>query len=257
MKGARGNMGELAIFRWSIHVLGLIYEAVMISLGISSLMAASRTGDKGARILGTGFLLIGCGDFTHTLGHILTDVFPASPEAAAFESIATAVSVTLATMFFLTIQFYASLARTGQLGALDKAMAVVTVIAGITAFSAWAYVELFMAENRALLIALRSVAVLAMVIVGYVGCYSFITMVGEKLREAGPAIVERYKYAFRGMLLMVVAVTLVLTHPFLVHYPLAMLVVTTLKILALMFAALFTYLGIIGPRWFVERLERR
>ena len=76
----------------------------------------------------------------------------------------------------------------------------------------------------------------------------------RELASEKSILVKRYRYAFRGMLLMVVAITLVFFHPFLIHYLGAMFIVIVLKISALLSAALLTYLGIVGSSWFVRRL---
>jgi len=244
-----------SIFIWFIHILGFVYEAVMIIIGILTLVAGKKIGDKKTQILGMGFLLIGCGDASHTIGHVLADLIP-TPEILFIESTTTAISVSLATVFFLTIRLYASLARTREIGGLDIGLIGLTVFTILMAFLTWTalYGVKRGDPGYTYLIATRSLAVIGMTLTGYIGAFSFIRMARARLREANPILVKRYRYAFRGMLLMVVAITLVFFHPFLIHYPGAMFIVTVLKISALLSAALLTYLGIVGPSWFVRRL---
>jgi len=257
------------------HAFGLFYVSVMMGIGALTLMAGRKMDDKKVKTLGVGLLLIGFGDCSHVIGHILADLYGglahepirAPNWADAFEALTTAVSVSLATVFFLTIQLYASLSRSDELDSLDKAMIGVTAVAFIASFANWAYLQANQGLYLKLLkvqgtlaqhpevLATMIIAVLAMVIVGYVGCASFLKLVKERMSGADPVTVKRYKYAIWGMLLMVVAVTLVLVHPFLAELEWAMRIVTSLKLITLMVAVSLTYLGIIGPRWFVRRLE--
>ena len=258
------------------HAFGLLYVSVMMGLGVLTLMAGRKMNDKKVKTLGAGLLIIGIGDCSHVIGHILADLYGglnhepiSSPNwADAFEALSTAVSVSLATVFFLTIQLYASFSRSNELSTLDKSMMGLTAVAFIASFTNWAYLQ----ANQGLYLKLLKVqgtlgehpevlasmviAVLAMVIVGYVGCASFLKLVRERMSGADPVSVKRYQYAFWGMLLMVVAVTFVLIHPFLAEVRWAMRIVTFFKLIALMAAASLVYLGIVGPDWFVRRLER-
>ena len=257
------------------HALGLVYVTFMMALGALTLKAARAMEDRRASIFGAGLLAIGVGDCSHVVGHILADLYgglskePMGPPnwADAYEALSTAISVSLATFFFLTIQLYASLSRREELGKLDKAMMGVTALAFISAFLNWAFLQAYQGLYLKLLkaegvlpahpevLATMAIAVLAMVLVGYVGCFSFLRLARERRVSSDPVMAKRYEYAFWGMLLMVVAVTLVLAHPFLTGFKLAMRVVTALKILMLMTATALTYLGIVGPRWFVERIR--
>jgi len=258
------------------HVFGLFYVSVMMGLGVLTLMAGRKMDDKKVKVLGAGLLMIGIGDCSHVIGHILADLYGglsqepiSSPNwADAFEALSTAVSVSLATVFFLTIRLYTSFSKSDELDTLDKALIGVTGVAFIASFTNWAYLQ----ANQGLYLKLLKVqgtlgehpevlasmviAVLAMVIVGYVACASFLKLIKERMRGADPVAVKRYRYAAWGMLLMVVAVTLVLIHPFLAELVWAMRIVTSLKLIALMVATSFTYLGIVGPEWFVRRLEK-
>ena len=259
------------------HGLGLVYVSFMMALGALTLRAAKAMGDRKVSIFGTGLLLIGLGDCSHVMGHILADLYgglrsdPMGPPtwADAYEAVSTAVSVSLATVFFLTIQLYASLSRRGRLGWLDRALMGVTVVAFVASFINWAFLQAYQGLYPKLLraqgalsahpevLASMVVAVLAMVSVGYVGCLSFLGLAKEKRSSSDPVVARRYELASWGMFLMVVAVTLVLAHPFLADIALAMRMVTALKILSLMAATALTYLGLVGPRWFVERIQAR
>ena len=259
---------ELADAFW--HAFGLCYTIYMAILGLLTVRLSSR--DEKLRVLGLGLLGIGLGDGSHVVGHILADLYgglPAKPTwADAFEAIATAVSVSLATIFFLTLQLYASRARGSRgLTGLDKALAAVALIAVAASFTNWVYLQalrglylsLLKAEGRLgqhpeALVSMV-VAVLCMVVAGYVGGLSLLRLAREGKAVSGPAAPERNKLVYRGMIIMLLAVTFVLVHPFLTGMPLLLRAITALKVLCLLAAATLTYAGLVGPEWLVERLS--
>ncbi|RLE73752.1 MAG: hypothetical protein DRJ56_08670, partial [Thermoprotei archaeon] len=221
--------------------------------------------DRKTTLLGLGFLGIGVGDGAHGLGHVLADLYgglPGQPTwADAFEAAATAVSVSLATFFFLTIRLYASLAKRGEFGLADRALGGLTLLTSALAFSSWAYLQAWRGFYmklpgpwRPTVLALSVSAVLGMVAMGYAACFSFLSLAREKKRSADPVVAERYRYAFWAMLVMVAAVTLVLAHPFLVAKPVLLSVATALKTLFLVSSAFLLYTAVTGPEWFVRRL---
>jgi len=234
------------------HLTGLAYVSFMLALGILTLRRASSAGDDRACLLGLGLLGIGLGDGSHVVGHILADLYgglPGQPTwADAFEAMATAVSITLATTFFLVIWLY-SRPLGEELGPLGWALLGITALAAVASFINWAYLQaylgLYMKRLRtegALgqhpeVLASMVVAVLAMVAVGYAGGLAYL---GRVRRE------ERSGLSLWGGLLLLAAVTFVLIHPFVAGLSAALRAITALKMLCLAASAGLICLSAVG-----------
>jgi len=259
--------------------LGLAYGLVMVVLGALLIRAARQVQDRKPAILGGGFVSMGVGSCNQVLGSIMASLYggllrvPMSEPnwADAYQAIATGIGVLLANVFFLTIQFYASLTRSGRLGALDKGLVVAATISSVAALTLWGFLEpvhgvyMRVLEARGLLAEhmevpmLAATAVLAMAIVGYISCVNFSLLSRRLSMSADPVIAGRYGYALWGMVLMALAVTLTLAYPVVLMAGLGHLLMLLTVVRAIMFiaASILVYLGVAGPRWFVERLARK
>ncbi len=224
--------------RLVIYGLGIVYEATMIGIGMAVSLVARAEGDRALRILGLGFLLIGIGDLMHTLGHVATDIAPFLRLTYVFEMLATALSITLATAFFTTVRLYVNLAEEQKLGPLDKVLLCFPVATAVLAFAGASVMLLPVFCTLMLYTALLASSVVLMVIAGYVSCFSLLRAVRRGLLPTGPGADRRRGRLARGSVLMALAVTFILVHPFVTHAPLAMFVVTVLKILMLMSSGL-------------------
>ena len=234
------------------HLTGLAYVSFMLALGALTLRKASSTGDDRARLLGLGLLGIGLGDGSHVVGHILADLYgglPGQPTwADAFEAVATAVSITLATAFFLVIWLY-SRPPGEELGPLGWALLGTTVLAATASFTSWAYLQaclgLYTRRLRAEgtlgqhpeVLASMVIAVLAMVAVGYAGGLAYLGRVRRETPE---------RFSLWGGLLLLAAVTFVLVHPFVAGLSAALRVITALKMLCLAASAGLICLSAVG-----------
>jgi len=233
--------------RLVIYGLGIVYEATMIGIGTAASLMARAKGDRALRVLGLGFLLIGIGDLMHTLGHVVTDVAPFLRLAYVFEVLSTALSITLATAFFTTVRLYVNLALREDLGPLDKALLCFPAATAVLTFVGAGVRLLPVFCTLTLYTALLASSVALMVIAGYVGCLSLLRAVRTGLLPAGLGDDRRRRRLAWGSVLMALAVTFVLIHPFVVHAPLAMFVITVLKILTLMSSGLFVGSSLMAP----------
>ena len=231
---------------------GLAYVSFMLALGLLMLRRASSTGDDRARLLGLGLLGIGLGDGSHVVGHVLADLYgglPSQPTwADAYEAVATAVSITLATIFFLVIWLY-SRPSDEELGPLGWALLGITALAAVASFANWAYLQaclgLYTKRLRAEgtlgqhpeVLASMVIAVLAMVAVGYAGSLAYLGLVRRERRSGLPLL---------GGLLLLAAVTFVLIHPFVAGLSAALRVITALKMLCLAASAGLICLSAVG-----------
>ncbi|OYT51127.1 hypothetical protein B6U66_04480 [Candidatus Bathyarchaeota archaeon ex4484_135] len=234
--------------RLIIYGLGIVYEATMIGIGTAAYLTAKAEGNRSLRVLGLGFLLIGIGDLMHTLGHVAMDVAPFLRLAYVFEVFSTALSITLATAFFTTVRLYVNLARKEDLGPLDKALLCFPIATAVLAFVGAGVRLLPVFCTLMLYMALLASSVILMVIAGYVGCLSLLRAVRMGLLPTGPGADRRRGRLAWGSVLMALAVTFVLIHPFVVHAPLAMFVITVLKILTLMSSGLLVSSSLMAPR---------
>jgi len=234
--------------RLIIYGLGIVYEATMIGIGTAASLMARARGDRALRVLGLGFLLIGIGDLMHTLGHVATDVAPSLWPAYAFEVLSTALSITLATAFFTTLRLYVNLARREGLGPLDKALLCFPAATAVLAFVGAGIRLLPVFCTLMLYMALLASSVALMVIAGYVGCLSLLRAIRMGLLPAGPGADRRRRRLAWGSALMALAVTFVLVHPFVIHAPTAMFVITVLKILTLMSSGLLVGSSLMAPQ---------
>ena len=233
--------------RLILYGLGIVYEATMIGVGVAASLVAKARDNRALHVLGLGFLLIGIGDLMHTLGHVAMDLAPLLWSAYAFEAISTALSITLATAFFTTLRLYVSLTGRGRFGPLDRVLMCFPAATAVLAFM-WAGAALLpvfcaLVPYRACLAA----SVILMVAVGYVSCFSLLGAVRKGILLTSPGADQKQSWLAWGSVLMALAVTFVLIHPFVVHAPLAMFVITTLKILMLMSSGLLVGLSLMAP----------
>jgi len=245
----------------ALRVFGLLYELIMITMGILSLRAAKRLKDRKITLFGAGLLMIGCGDLTHTIGHIVArDLWPEAPWSTIVDNATSMISISLATGFYTCIYLYTSLVKKGIIDRLGKVLICLAPFSFIISSMSIPFANstiMRVPHGRIFLY----MAVLVLAPIGYISCYSLLTLAERLKRSREPVIAKRYTYVSYGVILMTTAITLVLIHP-LPHLiaPVVGLIgvriITVIKTSSLLIGAFLTYLGIVGPRWFLERLMK-
>lgn|GEM_PF-5592625 len=229
--------------RLLVYGLGLAYEAIILSLGFALLSA--RASAEGLLKPGLAFLLAGLGDLMHTLGLLAVDLAQGSWLAHAISSFLTALDIALATTALLLIRLYVSSFSRQGYGMLDKALIAVLVITASLALTA---ASLKLIGAYGLYWPLLGVAVMLMAITGYISCMSLFVaaqkgILPTYLRARG----KRVKLLW-GSALGMVAITLALLHPLAAPLPLAMLLITALKVAFLSASGLLIGLGLLPPQ---------